>query len=71
MDIFRSDKHSNNNKTNHIGNQGKRGKPKLERKIEEQNQNPIHKSQIQNHAKSGIGERLLNLGQFSLGCCSG
>lgn len=32
MDIFRSDKHSNDNKTNHISNQGKRGKPKLERK---------------------------------------
>ncbi len=49
MDIFRSDKHSNNNKTNHISNQGKRGKPKLERKIKERKQNLTHKSQIQNH----------------------
>ncbi len=49
MDIFRSDKHSNNNKANHISNQGKRGKPKLERKIKEQKQNPTHKSEIQNH----------------------
>lgn len=68
MDICRSDKHSNNNKTNHISNQGKRGKPKLERKIKEQKQNPTHKSQIQNHTKSGIGERIRNLGQFPLGC---
>jgi hypothetical protein len=39
-----------------LATKAKEENPNLKEKIKEQKQNPTHKSQIQNHTKSGIGE---------------